>query len=292
MGFADFCQIGGAIFFVDFVVFGAQLFDHLCHTHIPFALILSRPGNNQRRAGFINQHVVNFVDNGVIMTTLHTIFQVHTHIVTQVIKPELTVCTVGNIGRVSLLAGHHTQLVLVLVRRLFLGVDQKRFFAVFGARRHLQHAHAQPQHIVDRSHPTCITPRQIIVNGDQVHPLTGQRIQVDGQRGNQRFTFASAHLGNFSPVQCNTADHLHIIMPLPDGTLAGLAYNGKCLDQQIVQCFILRQPGAEFNRFGRQPLIGQFFIRCFQGIDFVNQVGKFIDLAFVGVAPNETNKFF
>ena len=64
--------------------------------------ILSRAGDDQRGAGFIDQHIVHFVDDGIIMTALDAFFQAHGHVVSQVIEAKLAVGAVGDIRVICL----------------------------------------------------------------------------------------------------------------------------------------------------------------------------------------------
>ena len=43
-------------------------------------------------------------------------------------------------------------------------------------------------------------------------PRAGQRIQISGQRGDQRFAFAGFHFGDVAFVQHHAADQLHVKM--------------------------------------------------------------------------------
>ena len=137
---ADFRQVDGAVFLIDFVFFGLQLFDDLPHLAVPFEVALCRAGDDERRACFINQHVVYFIHDGVIMSALDALIEAHGHVVAQVIETELGVRSVGNICRVRFDTIHQPQMVLVFVRRFFFKVEQERFLSVFGGGSHLQNA--------------------------------------------------------------------------------------------------------------------------------------------------------
>jgi hypothetical protein len=58
-----------------------------------------RPGDDQRRAGFIDQDIVDLIDNGVIMAALDAVRQAHGHVIAQIIEAKLAVGTVSDIGR-------------------------------------------------------------------------------------------------------------------------------------------------------------------------------------------------
>ena len=63
------------------------------------------------------------------------------------------------------------------------------------------HADAQAQEAVELAHPVGVALRQVVVDGDDVHALACQRVQVHRQRGDQRLAFAGAHLGDLALVQ-------------------------------------------------------------------------------------------
>ncbi len=90
------------------------------------------------------------------MAALHHLGLVDGHVVAQVVKAHLVVRAVGDVGRIGLLA--------------------------LGA-RHVVHnqADAQAKEAVDLAHPLAVTAGEIIVDGDDVHALAGQRVEVGGQ---------------------------------------------------------------------------------------------------------------
>ncbi len=76
------------------------------------------------------------------------------HVVAQIVETEFVVGTVGDVGRIG----------LVLV-------------GVIHARIH--HAHVQAEEVVQLAHLGGVTPGQIVVDGDHMHTLAGERIEVD-----------------------------------------------------------------------------------------------------------------
>ncbi len=54
-------------------------------------------GNDQRRTGLIDQYGVHLVDNRVMQISLHKLFLVDHHVVTQVIEAQLIICHIRNI---------------------------------------------------------------------------------------------------------------------------------------------------------------------------------------------------
>ena len=90
-------------------------------------------------------------------------------------------------------------------------------------------ANGQPQEAIDLTHPLGVAACQVIIDGNDMYALTGQRIEVDRQGGNERFTFTGLHLGDLALVQDNATDELYVIVSHLDAAPAHLAHDGKCL---------------------------------------------------------------
>jgi hypothetical protein len=88
-------------------------------------------------------------------------------------------------------------------------------------------------------------------------------------------------------VQRNPADQLHVVMALPEGSLAGFTHSSESLRQQIVQCLALRQAQAKFVGFNAQRLIVQRLELLLEAVYLCDYLARFFDLAFVGVAPHD-----
>jgi hypothetical protein len=158
----------------------------------------------------------------------------------------------------------------------------------------------------DGAHPARITAGEIIVNGDKMNAVTCQGVEIDGQRGDQRLAFTGTHLGDAALVEDNAADELHIVMTLPDGALGGFADGSEGFGEEFIQYFPFHlvtflgllnpfrlgvQPFAELVRLEAQLIIGQFLKVRFQGVDLRHKFGGFLDLFFIGVAPEGFDKF-
>jgi hypothetical protein len=106
-----------------------------------------------------------------------------------------------------------------------------------------------------------------------VHALAGQRVQIDGQGGDQRLALTGGHLRDAALVQHDAADELHIIrndlprqrdaadVPGPSAqALARQLDGGERLREQVVERVLAgRQPGPEFGRLGAEVVVGQGF---------------------------------
>ena len=144
--------------------------------------------DDKRGTGIVNQHAIDLIDDGIVVRTLHHVLGAHRHIVTQVVKTELTVGTEGDVAVVGGTAFGRVGLGLV---------DTGDGHAV----EHVQ-----------RTHPLAIALGQVVVDGYNMHTVAGQAIEEDGQGGHQGFTFTSRHLGNLTLMQDDTTDELYVIV--------------------------------------------------------------------------------
>ena len=116
------------------------------------------------------------------------------------------------------------------------------------------HADREAEELVDAPHPLGVALGEVVVDGDDVHALAGERIEVDRQRGDQRLAFAGLHLGDLALVQHHAADQLHVEMPLAERALGGLADGGEGRHQQVVERVPIGELLAE--RVGAGPQLG------------------------------------
>ena len=75
------------------------------HLIVEFRVHVGRAGNNQRRSGFIDQNTVHLINNGIIEISLTEILLGKLHIVPEIIKTELIVGAIGDIGMIRLPTG-------------------------------------------------------------------------------------------------------------------------------------------------------------------------------------------
>ena len=95
-------EIAGGVFFAGLLALddlaAHQVRDDLVGLVILVGRFLARAGNDQRRAGFVDQDGIHFVDNGEVMPALHAVLQVELHVVAQVIEAEFVVGAVGDVA--------------------------------------------------------------------------------------------------------------------------------------------------------------------------------------------------
>ena len=201
-----------------------------------------RARDDERRARFVDENAVDFVDDREVVPALHHARQVELHVVTQVVEAELVVGAVGDVAGVRGLA----LLVVEVV---------------------LDHADGEPDEAVDAAHPLRIAAGQVVVDRDDVDALAAERVEIGGQRGHEGLTLAGLHLANLALVQHHAADQLHVVVPHVQHPLAGLAHEGKRLRQQIVERLALLGAGAIGGRGGAQAVVRQ---RAHGGFEFTD----------------------
>ena len=144
------------------------------------------------------------------------------HVVAQVVEAELVVRAVGDVAGVGLLP----------LGRVHVALDG---------------ADGQAQARVDRAHPFHVAAGEVVVDRDDVDALAVERVEIGGQRGDERLAFAGDHLGDVAAVQDHAADDLHVVVPHAEEPAARLAAGGEGFDQEVVERLARVQPPAELG---------------------------------------------
>ncbi len=217
-------------------------------------IVVRRSGNDQRRAGLVDEDVVHLVDDREVQRPLHLLpVLVETvvvagrvaHVVAEIIETELVVRAVGDVAGIGLLPVGGVHLALD-------GVDR------------------QTQRQVQRPHPFHVATGQVVVHRDHVYALAFQGVEVGRQRGHQRLAFAGDHFRDVAAVQDDAAHQLHVVVPHAQVPAAGLAANGEGLDQQVVECLAPGQALAKAGRLLLQFRVGHRLVLRFQGPDGID----------------------
>ena len=233
--------------------------DDRVHSRVEVGRFVARAGDNQRGARFVNQDGVHFVDDGEVVAALHQLALADDHVVAQVVEAQLVVRAVGDVAGIGGAALGAVQIV-----------DNQ--------------ADAQPHEAVDFAHPFAVAARQIVVDGHDVHALAGQRVQVRGQGGHQRFALAGLHLGDAPLMQHQTAHHLYAIRAHSQHAGVGFADGGERFGQNVIFGFAILQARAEFIRLGAQLLIRQRLVFIFKGFHGVDRLLQLFDLRVIAAA--------
>ena len=151
-------------------------------------------------------------------------------------------------------------------------------------------ADTKPEEAVDLAHPLRVALGKVVVDGDDVHALALQCIEVRRKRRNERFALACLHLGDTSLMQDHAAQKLHIEVPHADGSDARLAHDRKRLDEKIVQRFAVLQPFFELDRLVAELLVRQCFHLRLQLVDRLHLRIQLLEFALARRAEDPIQK--
>ncbi len=127
------------------------------------------------------------------------------------------------------------------------------------------------------SHPLGVPGRQIVVDGDDVDPLSGEGVQVDRHRRDQRLALTGLHLGDHAPVQRTCPEHLHVEVPLLQHPLGGLSDHRVRLDLEVVERLPRLEATAELVGLGAQLGVALRLHLGFQRVDRVHQSSELFE---------------
>ena len=223
---AGFGQAGGALLLVELEIFRAEFWYQLVDGVVEIRTVVGRAGNDQRRARLVDQDRIHLIDDAIGMAALNHLVQLVFHVVAQIVEAEFVIGAVGDVAGIGLGA---------------LGVAQ---FVD-------DDADGQAEEIIDAPHVFRVAAGEVVIDRDDMDAVSGQRVEVTGQRRDQGLAFARAHLGDGALVQHHAADQLHIEMTLADGALGRLAHGGESRNEKIVEFDARGELGAEIRRCGR-----------------------------------------
>ena len=145
-------------------------------------------GDDQRRAGVVDEHRVDLVDDGVVMLALHEVFGRRGHVVAQIVEAVFVVRAEGDVGHVGLPPGGGIGLRIV------------------------DAGHRQSVEFVHRAHPFGVALGQVVVDRHHVHALACQCVEEYGERRHEGLSFARGHLGDLALVEHHAAEELHVVV--------------------------------------------------------------------------------
>ena len=181
------------------------------------------------------------------MSALNTLLGTGDHVVAQVVEAELGVGAVGDIG----LVGRALELERHVV---------------------LEQTDGHAQVLVDAAHPLGVALGQVIVDGNNVHALAGDGVEVAGQGGDEGLAFAGLHLGDVALVKRHGADELHIKVAHAHGALGSLAHGGKGLGKHIVERLAVGVTLAELIGLAAELLLGHLLKLGLKTVDLVDDL--------------------
>ena len=241
---------------VELIILSDELLHDRVDPVIKLGLVVGRAGDDQRRAGFVDQDRVDFIDNRKAEFALDHLVATILHIVAQIIEAELVVGRVSDVAVIGFAAQMIDQ----------VGNDDPD---------------AHPEKLVNLPHPFGVAPGEVIIDRNDVDAFAGKRVEIDRQCRDQGLALASAHFGNLAAMKRDTADHLHIVMALAERPLGGFANRREGLGQQIVELGAVFEPLAEQDCLVRQFFVGQRTDRRFERVDRLDDLAELGDIAVV-----------
>ena len=189
-------------------------------------------GDDERGTRFVDEDRVDLVDDGEVVAALHAVARPRDHVVAQVVEAELRVGAVRDVGRV-------------------------RKDALVGIHHRLDVADVHAEEPVDLPHPLGVALGQIVVDGDHVHAVARQRVEVAGEGGHERLSFTGLHLSDLAAVQNHAADELHVEVTHAERSHRCFACNGERLDLKVLERLAVVQTLAELDGLARERRVAQ-----------------------------------
>jgi hypothetical protein len=250
-----------ALFLVEREVVFRDVRNHLVDRHIEVRTVLAGAGDDQRRARLVDQDRVDLVHDGEVVSALGHLGQAAAHVVAQVVEAKLVVRGIGDVGGVG----------LFLLAVGLTGID---------------HAGGHAEGGKDLSHPFRVALGEVVVDGNDVHALSAERVQVCGEGRDKCLALAGLHLGDVALVQEDAADQLNVEGAQAQRAPGPLATIREGFRQEVVETFAVHGTLAEFRRLFDDPLVGQLLELRLQRVDPVDDAAHGLHLAVIGRAED------
>ena len=124
-------------------------------------------------------------------------------------------------------------------------------------------ADGEAEEFVDLAHPLGVALGEIVVDGDHVHTVPGQRVEIAGQGRDEGFALAGLHFRDLARVQDHAADQLHIEVPHVEDAAACFADDRKSLGKDIFENFLQGVVLILFGPFGTIEIVVVAFVVFF-----------------------------
>ena len=256
-----FGRHNGPLGLIDLVVsLRGQSTHDACELGVEVLSIVGAAGDDERGSGLVDEDRVDLVDDGEVVAAFDLFLATSGHVVTQIVEAELVVRAVGDVGGVG---------VTFFVPAVDRGNDDPDL---------------HPEERVDLAHPFGISGGEVVVDGDEVHPLAAEGVEIGRHRRDEGLALAGLHLGHPAEVQSRATHDLDVVVTLPKHPFGGLANHGKCFAEQVVEILAPVEPLAERGGARRQLGIGQPLELGLESRDVRNQRLDQLELSpFTGV---------
>ena len=238
-----------------------QLRDEHLRQVVHLGGLLPLAGDNEGRPGLVDENGVHLVHDGEGVAPLDQLLGVNAHIVPEVVEAHLVVGSVGDVGGVGLLA-------------------------LLGGQPVDDEAHLEPQEAVDLAHPLAVALGQIVVDGDDMHALPRQGVEVGGQGGHQGLALAGLHLGDAALVEDDAAHQLHPVGPEAQHPVRRLPDGGEGLGENVVQGLAVLEAVLELLGFPLELGVAHGLVLVGHGLNFIRDGSNGFQLPGAVVAEN------
>ena len=153
------------------------------------------------------------------------------HVVAQIVEAELVVGPVSDVAQIGLFALRVVEFVN-------------------------DAADAETEKTIDLAHPFGVAACQVVVDGDDVHAVAGESIEVHRKGCHQGLAFAGFHFGDHAAVEHHATHQLHVEVTLAERAFGRLANRCEGLDQEVVEFRPISELLPKALGAGTQLLIG------------------------------------
>ena len=118
--------------------------------------------------------------------------------------------------------------------------------------------------------------REVVVDGDDVHALALEGVEVRREHRDEGLALAGLHLGDVAEVQRGRTHDLDVEGPHSEHALGRLAHGREGLRHEVVEGLTLGEPLAELHRHAPQLVVAH---RDEVVLDGVDGLGDRLELA-------------
>ena len=138
------------------------------------------------------------------------------------------------------------------------------------------------------AHPLGLVAGEVVVDGDEVHALAGERVQIGRQGRDEGLALTGLHLGDPAQVQGGAAHELDVEVAQAQGAGGRFTDGGKGSGRRSSSVLAVLVPLAEAVGLFAQLGVGEGLERGFQGINGIGIVPQLPQGFFV----TRAEKFF
>ena len=168
---AFFTEHDGALLFVVREILGGQARNEAIDDLVKFGTVVGWTRNDQRRPAFVDEDRIHLVNHREPVTSLNHVRERVLHVVAKIVEAEFVIGAVGDVAGVR-------QAALVVVQSVNDLAD-----------RHSEEA-------INAAHPVRIAIGEIVVDGDDMHALAFEGVEIDRRRCDKGLSLAGSHFGD------------------------------------------------------------------------------------------------